>query len=99
MPITLTVTAKRQITLRKEVLDRLVVRPGDGVDADLLKHGRLQVSAKRRQSVTTLFGILAKPGQPPRSIEDLNEAAAAGWAGEREKHDQREHPIARRRGR
>ena len=82
MPITLTVTAKGQITLRKEVLEHLGVRPGDKVDADLLKEGRMQVRAKRGKSVTTVFGMLGKPGQPQRSIEDLNEAAAAGWAGE-----------------
>ena len=82
MPITLTVTAKGQITLRREVLEHLGVRPGDKVDADLLKNGRMQVRAKRGKSVTTVFGMLAKPGQPRRSIEDLNEAAAAGWAGE-----------------
>ena len=82
MPVTLTVTAKGQITLRKEVLEHLGVRPGDKVDADLLKDGRLQVRAKRGKSVTTIFGMLAKPGQPRHSIEDLNEAAAAGWAGE-----------------
>ena len=82
MPVTLTVTAKGQITLRKEVLEHLGVRPGDKVDADLLKDGRMQVRAKRGKSVSTVFGMLAKPGQPPRSIEDLNEATAAGWAGE-----------------
>ena len=82
MPVTLTVTAKGQITLRKEVLEHLGVRPGDKVDADLLKDGRLQVRAKRGKSVTTIFGMLAKPGQPPRSIDDLNDATAAGWAGE-----------------
>lgn len=99
MPITLTVTAKGQITLRKEVLEHLGVRPGDKVDADLLQGGRLQVRAKRRKSVTTVFGMLAEPRQPPRSIEDLNEATAAGWAGEREEHGRRQHPIAGRRGR
>lgn len=82
MPFTLTVTAKGQITLRREVLEHLGVRPGDKVDADLLNNGRLQLRAKRRKSVTAVFGMLAKPGQPPRSIEDLNEATAAGWAGE-----------------
>ncbi len=89
MPITLTVTAKGQITLRKEVLEHLGVRPGDKVDADLLNDGRLQVRAKRGKPVTTVFGMLANPRQPPRSIGDLNEATAAGWAGEREEHGQR----------
>ena len=50
MPITLKVTAKGQITLRKEVLEHLGVRPGDRVDADLLKDGRLQGQGKTRES-------------------------------------------------
>ena len=82
MAITLTVTAKGQITLRREVLEHLGVRPGDKVDVDLLKDGRMRVQAKPGKSVTTIFGMLAKPGTPRHSIEELNEAAAAGWAGE-----------------
>ena len=82
MAIRLTVTAKGQITLRREVLAHLGVRPGDKVDVDLLKDGKIQVRAKPRKSVATIFGMLAKPGTPRRSIEELNGAAAAGWAGE-----------------
>ncbi len=82
MAITLTVTGKGQITLRKEVLEHLGVRPGDKVDVDLLKDGRLQVRAKRGKSVKSVFGMLARPGRPPRSIEELNETVAAAWAGE-----------------
>ena len=40
MTITLTVTAQGQITLGKEVLEHLGVRPGGRVDVDLLKTGR-----------------------------------------------------------
>ncbi len=82
MPITLTVTAKGQITLRKEVLEHLGVRPGDRVDVDLLQDGRMQVRAKPGKSVTTIFGMLAGTATPARSVEELNETAAAGWAGE-----------------
>ena len=82
MAITLKVTAKGQITLRRKVLEHLGVRPGDKVDVDLLKDGRIRVQAKLGNSVTTVFGMLAKPGTPQRSIEELNEATAAGWAGE-----------------
>lgn len=82
MAITLTVTAKGQITLRREVLVHLGVRPGDKVDVDLLNDGRMQVRARPGKSVATIFGMLAKPGTPRRSIEELNEATAAGWAGE-----------------
>ena len=82
MPITLTVTAKGQITLRKKVLEHLGVRPGERVDIDLLQDGRMQVRAKHGKSVTTIFGLLARPATPTRSVDELNEAAAAGWAGE-----------------
>ena len=82
MAITLTVTAKGQITLRREVLEHLGVRPGDKIDVDLLRDGRMQVRAKPGKPVTTIFGMLATPGTPRRSIEEMSEAAAAGWAGE-----------------
>ena len=42
----------------------------------------MRFQAKPGKSVATIFGMLAKPGTPRRSIEELNEAAAAGWAGE-----------------
>ena len=82
MAITLTVTAKGQITLRKEVLRHLGVRPGDKLDVDLLKEGRLELRPRRGTSAAAVFGMLAKPGTPRLSIEDLNEATASGWAGE-----------------
>ena len=83
MAITLTVTSKGQITLRKEVLAHLGVRPGDKLDVDLLADGRMQVRSKRGTSAAAIFGMLGKPGMPPLSVEELNEIAASGWAGER----------------
>ena len=82
MAITLTVTAKGQITLRKEVLGHLGVRPGDKLDVDLLKEGRLELRPRRGTSAAAVFGLLARPGTPRLSIENLNEATASGWAGE-----------------
>ncbi len=82
MAITLTVTAKGQITLRKEVLAHLGVRPGDKLDVDLLGDGRMQLRSKRGTSVAAVFGMLARPGAPRLSVEEMNEAAAEGWAGE-----------------
>ena len=81
MSITLTVTAKGQVTLRREVLTHLGVRPGDKLDVDLLAKGRMQVRAKRGKSVASVFGMLERPGAPCLSIEELNEIAASGWAG------------------
>ena len=82
MSITLTVTAKGQITLRREVLAHLGVRPGDKLDVDLLAKGRMQVRARHGRSVASVFGMLQRPEVPRLSIEALNETAAAGWAGE-----------------
>ena len=83
MSITLTVTAKGQITLRKEVLRHLGVRPGDKLDVDLLGDRRMQIRPKRGTSPAAVFGMLARPGGPRLSIEEMNEAAASGWAGKR----------------
>ena len=75
MAITLTVTAKGQITLRKEVLRHPGVRPGGKLDGDLLKEGRLQLGPERGTSAAAVFGMLARPGTPRLSIVELNEAA------------------------
>lgn len=48
---TLTVTAKGQVTLKKEVLQHLGVRPGDRIDVDLLPGGKLEVIAVKRRPV------------------------------------------------
>ena len=82
MSTTLTVTAKGQITLRREVLAHLGVRPGDKLDVDLLAKGRMQVRARHGKSVESVFGMLERPRAPRLTIEELNESAASGWAGE-----------------
>ncbi len=82
MTITLTVTAKGQITLRKEVLKHLGVQPGDKLHVDLLQNGRMQIRPKRGTPAATIFGLLAQPSTSPLSIDELNEMAATGWAGE-----------------
>ncbi|MDE1150087.1 MAG: AbrB/MazE/SpoVT family DNA-binding domain-containing protein [Azospirillaceae bacterium] len=83
MGIVLTVTAKGQVTLRKDVLDHLGIRPGDKLEVDLLPSGRAQVRARPGQPVSSIFDMLKRPGQPTLSVEEINEATAAGWAGER----------------
>ena len=83
MSITLTVTAKGQITLRKEVLRHLGVEPGDKLDVALLTDRRMQLRPRRGTSPAAVFGMLARPGGAQVSVEEMNEAAASGWAGER----------------
>jgi AbrB family looped-hinge helix DNA binding protein len=81
--VTVTVTAKGQVTLRKEVLDHLQVRPGDRLEVDLLPSGRIEARAKPKRPITDLFGMLKREGEATHSIEEINEAIAGGWAGER----------------
>ena len=83
MAIALTVTTKGQVTLRKEVLQHLGVRPGDKLSVDLLNEHRVQLQPKRGKPVSTIFGMLERSNMERLSIEDIGEASAAGWAGEK----------------
>ena len=81
MTTTLTVTAKGQITLRKQVLQHLGVCPGQKVEAELLPKGRIELRAKREGSIEDFFGALECPGTKSLTIEEINEIIADGWAG------------------
>lgn len=83
MAITLTVTTKGQITLRKEVREHLGAHQGEKVDVALLPDGQVLLRAKPGKPISNIFGMLAESGTRPRSVEELNEAATAGWAGEK----------------
>ena len=82
MAITLTVTAKGQITLRKEVLNHLGIRPGDKLSVDLLNDHRVQLRPQQRNPASTIFGMLEHASTKRLSIEEIGKATAAGWAGE-----------------
>lgn len=84
MKSTLTITAKGQVTLRKEVLRHLGAAPGDKVAVDLLPGGRAELrAAKPEGSIGKFIGSLQRPGTKPLSIDEIAEAAAQGWAGRR----------------
>jgi bifunctional DNA-binding transcriptional regulator/antitoxin component of YhaV-PrlF toxin-antitoxin module len=82
---TLTITAKGQVTLRKEVLRHLGVEPGAKVEVDLLPGGRvgLRATPAASGSIEGFIGILAGKTNKTATIEEINEAIAAGWAGQR----------------
>jgi antitoxin PrlF len=81
---TLTVTAKGQITLNKDVLRHLNVAPGQKVEVEKLPGGRLTLRpASRKGSIAAFSGSLAKKGTPRLTIEQIDEAIADGWAGKR----------------
>ena len=82
---TLTVTAKGQVTLRKDVLEHLGVRPGEKISVDKLPDGRIEVKAVRPTGkISDAFGFLkAKRKGRSLSIDEMNEIVARGWAGRR----------------
>ncbi len=81
---TLTVTAKGQVTLRKDLLAHLGVLPGDKVSIEKLPDGRIEVrAAKPTGKISDIFGLLKREDGPVLSIEEMNEITADGWAGKR----------------
>ena len=79
---TLTVTAKGQVTLKKDLLQHLGVKPGDKIAVDALPDGRLSVSAARpKGKIEDFYGILAGKTDKVATIEEMNEAIRRGWTG------------------
>lgn len=80
---TLTVTAKGQVTLRRDLLQHLGVKPGDKITLDKRPDGRIEVAAARSGGkISDVFGMFGPTCRPAPTIEEINEAIAAGWAGE-----------------
>jgi len=81
---TLTITAKGQITLRKDVLKALGVAPGDQVQVEMLPNHSVVVSPVRPSgTIDDLFGMFAARVTHPLTIDEMNEIIADGWAGTR----------------
>jgi bifunctional DNA-binding transcriptional regulator/antitoxin component of YhaV-PrlF toxin-antitoxin module len=79
---TLTVTARGQVTFRKDVLHHLGVRPGEKIELDKLPDGRIALRAARPSgTIDGFLGLLAGKTQKIATLEEINEAASAGWAG------------------
>jgi antitoxin PrlF len=79
----LTVTAKGQITLKKDLLQHLGVQPGGQIEVEKLPNGEMRLRARKQKGkISDIFGMLKREGQPPVSIEEMNETIAKGWAGE-----------------
>ncbi len=77
----LTVTRKSQVTLRKELLAHLGIQPGQRIDVELLPGGRLELHAEHATgTIGSFIGLLADRSSHRASLDELNGAAASGWA-------------------
>jgi len=79
---TLTVTARGQVTFRREVLQHLGIRPGEKIELDLLPDGKAGLKAARPgKSILDIYGILEGKSKKHATLEEIEEAAQRGWAG------------------
>jgi antitoxin PrlF len=80
----LKVTAKGQVTLRRDLLEHLGIGPGDRIEVDKLAGSRIQIRAKRPHGhISAIFGALKTEGGPRLTVEEIKEIAGQAWAGER----------------
>ncbi len=70
---TATLTSKGQTTIPKEIRERVGLKAGDKLTFYIDEHNRIVVEP---QSIDfgELYGMLAEPGKPPVSIEEMDEA-------------------------
>jgi len=78
---TLTITAKGQITLKRDLLKHLGVGPGEKIEADKLRDGRIVVRAVAPSgTIADFISCLSKKGGPKLTIDEINAIAIRGWA-------------------
>jgi hypothetical protein len=70
------------VTLRKELLAHLGVKPGQRLDVEVLPGGRLELYAEQAAgTIPGFIGRLAGRSSHRASLQELQEAIEAGWAG------------------
>ena len=80
---TLTPTSRGQITLRKEYMENLGIKPGDKIELGKAPDGKLTLEkAPSKGSWDNFFGCLAGQSSVKLSIEEMNEAIADAAAAE-----------------
>ena len=73
-----TITSKGQTTLPKQVRQALKIEPGDRVRFVIIDR---QVRIIKATPVAALEGLLARPGKAAVTIEEMEDAIAAGAQG------------------
>ena len=73
MSTTATVSDKGQVTLPKALRDRLGIHAGSRLAFRVAADGTLNVQVLAKGS-DALFGLLAKPGEPARSLAEMDAA-------------------------
>lgn len=75
-------TAKGQITLRKDLLQHMGARPGSKIAIRKLPNGRIELEAPpAKGKISDVFGMLKREGQRTISIQEMGDAIADSWTG------------------
>lgn len=77
-----TLTSKGQITIPKEVRDRLKLRAGDRLNFVLSPEGGVLLKPAKIH-VRELYGLLRRKGRRPVSIEDMDAGVLRSFAKRR----------------
>jgi antitoxin PrlF len=79
-----TMTTKGQVTVPREIRDRLGLKSGDKMAFTMLSDGTVVMRPKTRR-LADLAGSLTRPGQPKVAVEDMNpfKATTASRAAKR----------------
>lgn len=80
----LTVTAKGQITLKRDLLQHLGIKPGQRINFDKLPNGELRIKAAQpTNTIDNFIGRFSGQLKKPLTIEEMNEITASSWAGKK----------------
>lgn len=66
-----TITTKGQVTVPREIRDRLGLKSGDKMAFTMLSDGTVVMRPKTRR-LADLAGSLTRPGQPKVAVQDMN---------------------------
>ncbi|RWX78631.1 AbrB/MazE/SpoVT family DNA-binding domain-containing protein [Neorhizobium lilium] len=82
--VRLKVTAKGQITLKKEVLDHLGVKPGDHLDVKHGADGTLKLARVREKTgnILDVFGSVKNEHGLHFTLDEIKEEIDKAWASE-----------------
>jgi len=86
------VTAKGQVTLKRDLLQHLGIKPGERINLEKLPGGELRVRAARPTgTIDDFFQSLdgKVKMKKPLTIEEMKDIAEAGWAGQLDQLDDR----------
>ena len=70
MPQPTTLSAKGQVTIPRELRERLRLKAGDKIAWSLLGNGTVVMRPRTRRPVD-LIGMLTRPGQPGVTVEEM----------------------------